>query len=168
MTKQEFHKLLEQSKVILDGATGSNLQKRGMPAGVCPEEWILENPEVLCNQAGTNIVYAPTFSGNRIKLAEYGLAQKIGQMNHALAAISKDAIAKEQAEGSVFVAGDLTMTGKQVEPVGNLPFEELVTIYKEQIGYLADAGVDLLVVETMMSLQECRAAVLAGDGDAFL
>ena len=153
MTKQEFHKLLEQSKVILDGATGSNLQKRGMPAGVCPEEWILENPDILCNlqkeyiRAGSNILYAPTFSGNRIKLEEYGLEDKIGQMNCELVAVSKRAVAEENAEGRVFVAGDLTMTGKQVEPVGSLPFEELIAIYKEQIGYLAEAGADLLVVE---------------------
>ena len=167
MTKQEFRELLKSRKLILDGATGSNLQKRGMPIGVCPEEWILANAEVLCGlqreyiQAGTNILYAPTFSGNRIKLAEYGLADQIGQMNRDLVAISKKAIADEQAEGRVFVAGDLTMTGKQVEPIGPMPFEELVEIYKEQIRYLAEAGVDLFVVETMMSLQECRAAVIA-------
>lgn len=167
MTKQEWKELTKKSKIILDGATGSNLQKRGMPVGVCPEEWILGNPEILCNlqreyiQAGTNILYAPTFSGNRIKLEEYGLSDQIGQMNHDLVSISKDAIEREGAAGKVFVAGDLTMTGKQVEPVGPLPFEDLVDIYKEQIGYLVDAGVDLLVVETMMSLQECRAAVIA-------
>lgn len=167
MTKQEWKELTKKSKIILDGATGSNLQKRGMPVGVCPEEWILGNPEILCNlqreyiQAGTNILYAPTFSGNRIKLEEYGLSDQIGQMNHDLVSISKNAIEREGAAGKVFVAGDLTMTGKQVEPVGPLPFEDLVDIYKEQIGYLVDAGVDLLVVETMMSLQECRAAVIA-------
>lgn len=167
MTKQEWKELTKKSKIILDGATGSNLQKRGMPAGVCPEEWILGHADILCNlqreyiQAGTNILYAPTFSGNRIKLEEYGLSDRIGQMNHDLVSISKAAIQKENAVGKVFVAGDLTMTGKQVEPVGPLPFEDLIDIYKEQIGYLADAGVDLLVVETMMSLQECRAAVIA-------
>ena len=167
MTKQEWKELTKKSKIILDGATGSNLQKRGMPAGVCPEEWILVHADILCDlqreyiQAGTNILYAPTFSGNRIKLEEYGLSDRIGQMNHDLVSISKDAIQKEDAVGKVFVAGDLTMTGKQVEPVGPLPFEYLIDIYKEQIGYLADAGVDLLVVETMMSLQECRAAVIA-------
>ena len=167
MTKQDFHRLLEQSKLILDGATGSNLQQRGMPAGVCPEQWILENPDVLCQlqqeyiSAGTNVLYASTFSGNRIKLEEYGLEDKIGQMNHDLVQISKEAIAREHAQGKVYIAGDVTMTGKQVEPIGPLPFEELVTIYKEQIGYLVEAGVDLLAVETMMSLQECRAAVIA-------
>ena len=167
MTKQEFFELAAKRKLILDGATGSNLQKRGMPSGVCPEQWILENPEIMCGlqreyiQAGTNILYAPTFSGNRIKLEEYGLAGQIREMNQELVAISKQAILAEKAEGSVFVAGDITMTGKQVEPLGSLPFEELVDIYKEQIGYLEEAGADLIVVETMMSLQECRAALIA-------
>ncbi len=167
MTKQEFFELAAKRKLILDGATGSNLQKRGMPSGVCPEQWIIENPEIMCGlqreyiQAGTNILYAPTFSGNRIKLEEYGLAGQIREMNQELVAISKQAILAEKAEGSVFVAGDITMTGKQVEPLGSLPFEELVDIYKEQIEYLEEAGADLIVVETMMSLQECRAALIA-------
>lgn len=167
MTKQEFRELISRKKLILDGATGSNLQERGMPAGVCPEEWIIEHSDVMCNlqkeyiEAGTDILYAPTFSGNSIKLEEYGLADQIEEMNHKLVAISKRAIREMGKEGQVFAAGDLTMTGRQVEPIGPLPFEDLVEIYKEQIRYLEDAGADLLVVETMMSLQECRAAVIA-------
>lgn len=167
MTKQEFRERITKSKLILDGATGSNLQKRGLPAGVCPEEWILENPDIMCGlqreyiQNGTDILYAPTFSGNRIKLEEYGLADKIGEMNRGLVAISKRAIEEEGAQGRVLVAGDLTMTGKQVEPMGPLSFEELVGVYREQIAYLEEGGADLLVVETMMSLQECRGAVIA-------
>lgn len=167
MTKQEFRTLISERKLILDGATGSNLQERGMPVGVCPEEWIISNCDVMCNlqkeyiEAGTDILYAPTFSGNRIKLEEYGLAEKIGEMNRQLVEISKRAIKESGKEGQVFVAGDLTMTGKQVEPIGPLVFEDLIEIYKEQIRFLEDAGADLLVVETMMSLQECRAAVIA-------
>lgn len=167
MTKKQFRELAAKGKLILDGATGSNLQKRGMPVGVCPEEWILENPQVLCGlqreyiQAGTQILYAPTFSGNRIKLEEYGLEDRLVEMNHNLVKISKDAIEQEKAQGKVWIAGDITMTGKQVEPIGPMPFEDLVTIYKEQIKALEEAKVDMLVVETMMSLQECRAAVIA-------
>lgn len=162
MTKQEFKELVESKIVILDGATGSNLLKRGMPAGVCPEQWILENPQVLKTlqqefvAAGSDIVYAPTFTANRIKLAEYGLEDNIASMNKELVAISKEATA-----GKALVAGDLTMTGEQLAPMGTLDFEELVDVYKEQISYLAEAGVDLLVVETMLSLQECRAALIA-------
>lgn len=167
MTKQEFRERVSKRKLILDGATGSNLQSRGLPAGVCPEAWILENQDIMCTlqreyiQNGTDILYAPTFSGNRIKLEEYGLADKLGEMNRELVAVSRRAVEEENAAGRVLVAGDLTMTGKQVEPIGPLTFEELVTVYKEQIRHLEEGGADLLAVETMMSLQECRAAVIA-------
>lgn len=162
MTRQEFTELVKRSPVYLDGATGSNLLKRGMPAGVCPEEWILEHREVLIElqrefiSAGSNIIYAPTFSANSVKLKEYGMADKIGQMNAELVGISKEA-----ADGKCLVAGDITMTGEQLAPMGKMDFEELIDIYKEQITYLVEAGVDLLVVETMMSLQESRAALIA-------
>ncbi len=162
MTKQEFRQFVEQGPVILDGATGTNLQEAGMPIGVCPEEWILENPEVMKKlqadyvEAGTQIVYAPTFTANRVKLAEYGLEDKLEEMNRNLVALSKEAVGDR-----AYIAGDLTMTGQQLFPLGEMMFEELVDIYKEQASVLVDAGVDLFVVETMMSLQECRAAVIA-------
>ena len=162
MNKQEFVNIIKENPIFLDGATGSNLLKRGMPAGVCPEKWILENKEVIIGlqrefiEAGSNIIYAPTFSANRIKLKEYGLEERIREMNHDLVAV-----AKEAAAGKAYVAGDITMTGEQLAPIGKLDFEELIEIYKEQIGYLVEAGADLLVVETMMSLQETRAALIA-------
>ena len=162
MNKQEFQALLQDHPIFLDGATGSNLQKRGMPVGVCPEKWILENREVLIElqrefvKAGSNIVYTPTFTANRIKLKEYGLDDQIRQMNHDLVAISKEAVGNQ-----AYVAGDITMTGQQLAPMGTLDFEDLIEVYKEQIRYLVEAGVDLLVVETMMSLQETRAAIIA-------
>lgn len=162
MTREEFRDFFDNRIVFLDGATGTSLQKAGMPTGVCPEQWILEHKNVLVDlqkeyvNAGSHILYAPTFSGNRIKLLEYGLADKLEEMNKELVALSKEA-----AGGKALVAGDLTMTGEQLYPSGNLQFEELVDIYKEQIQCLVNAGVDLLVVETMMSLQEVRAAVIA-------
>ena len=162
MTKQEFREYAKNRMIFLDGATGSNLIRRGMPGGVCPEKWIMENKQVLIGlqkeyvAAGTNILYAPTFTANRCKLKEYGLEDRLVQINTALVAASKEA-----AGGKALVAGDLTMTGEQLAPVGNMDFEELVGIYKEQIHCLEAAGVDLLVVETMMSLQESRAALLA-------
>ena len=162
MTKQQFKELVEKQLLFLDGATGSNLQKRGMPSGVCPEKWILENEDIFIGlqkeyvEAGTNVLYAPTFTSNRVKLQEFGLEDAIQEMNHKLVALSKRA-----ANGKAWVAGDLTMTGQQLKPMGTMDFEELVDIYKEQITYLAEAGVDLLVVETMMSLQESRAALIA-------
>lgn len=154
--------MIREHPIFLDGATGSNLQQKGMPSGVCPEQWILENRAVMIElqrafvDAGTNIVYAPTFTANRIKLREYGLDGHTRQMNLDLVALSREAVGSR-----AYVAGDLTMTGEQLAPMGRLDFEELIDVYKEQIGYLVEAGVDLLVVETMMSLQETRAALIA-------
>lgn len=162
MTKKEFREFVNKGPIILDGATGTNLMAAGMPIGVCPEAWILEHREVLLNlqrgyvEAGTNIVYAPTFTGNRIKLEEYGLADRITEINTELVRLSREAVGDK-----ALVAGDMTMTGQQLFPLGELMFEELVEVYKEQASILDKAGADLFVVETMMSLQECRAAVLA-------
>lgn len=166
MTREEFKALTENHIIYLDGATGSNLVKAGMPSGVCPEGWILEHREVMLSlqkkyvEAGTDILYAPTFTANRVKLAEYHLEGKMHSMIKELVAISKEAAAS--AEGrKVYVAGDLTMTGEQLRPMGSMELEKLIQIYKEQILSLAKAGVDLLVVETMMSLAETRAALIA-------
>lgn len=162
MNKQEFRALIKDKPVLLDGATGSNLQKKGMPAGVCPEQWILQHREIMIAlqrefvDAGSDIVYAPTFTANRIKLKEYGLESQVRQMNLELVALSKEAVGER-----AYIAGDLTMTGEQLAPMGRLDFEELIEIYKEQIAYLVEAEADLLVVETMMSLQETRAALIA-------
>ena len=162
MIREEWKKFVKNRFLLLDGATGTNLQKAGMPTGVCPEQWILEHKEVILElqknyvEAGTDILYAPTFSGNRIKLEEYGLADRLEEINQNLVMLTKEA-----AGNNALVAGDITMTGKQLYPIGELYFEELVEIYKEQIRCMVKAGVDLLVAETIMSLQEARAAVLA-------
>ncbi len=195
MTKQQFRDFCANRFIILDGATGSNLIKRGMPSGVCPEQWILEHPQALVElqrdyvAAGTNILYAPTFTANRIKLEEYGLADRQEEMIYSLVALSRQAagrsaaggqsgegqtagdnitfIAADKAAGTaddrerVLVAGDLTMTGQQLRPMGMMELETLIEVYKEQIRVMESAGVDLLVVETMMSLGETRAALIA-------
>ncbi|WMJ89405.1 homocysteine S-methyltransferase family protein [Anaerocolumna sp. MB42-C2] len=168
MTKKEFLDLINKKIVLLDGAMGSNMQKSGMPSGVCPEKWILEHSNVLVKlqkdylEAGSDILYAPTFTSNRIKLKEYGLADDIERINRELVRLSRKAVSEAQLnKRNVYIAGDLTMTGEQLSPIGTIEFEELVDVYKEQISYLLMEGVDLFVIETMMSLQECRAAVLA-------
>jgi len=171
MNRSEFKTLTENSIVLLDGATGTNLQKRGLKKGVCPDFWILEHPDVMADlqssylEAGSRIIYSPTFSSNRVKLDEFGLKAETGRMNRELVSLSKKVIRsflEEHPEhGSCYVAGDVSMTGIQLEPVGRMTFEELVSIYSEQIECLADGGADLIVIETMMSLQETRAAVIA-------
>ena len=162
MTRAEFRELLESRIVFIDGATGTELQKRGMPAGVCPEKWIIENPWAIQElqkayyDAGSDIVLAPTFTASRIKLAEYGLEDNLVDMNRQLVRLTR-----QVAGDKGLVAADISMTGKQLFPLGDLMFEDLVDCYKEQVEAIMQEGVDLFVVETMMSLQECRAAVLA-------
>ncbi len=171
MTRKDFRKLIESKIVILDGATGSNLQKRGMESGICPELWMVENADIVCQlqqnflEAGTDILFAPTFTSNRIKLREYGQEDKVAYYNQELVNISKKAVRMYRKNTgnmrNVYIAGDITMTGEMVAPTGKLPFEELIDVYKEQMEHLIKAGVDLFVIETMMSLQECRAALIA-------
>lgn len=165
MNRVQFRKYIDSRIIILDGATGSNLMDKGMPVGVCPEKWILDNPKHIVTlqreyiKAGSNIVLAPTFTANRIKLAEYGLEKDIKEINTGLVQLSKQAVAKEGYRA--YVAGDLTMTGKQLRPIGTLELEELIDVYREQASILYEAGVDLFVVETMMNLAEARAALIA-------
>ena len=155
MTKQEFKELVAKGKVVLDGATGSNLMKAGMPRGVCSEAWIYENPQALVElqkayaEAGSDIIYAPTFSANRISLANHGLEDKVEELNRGLVKITKDAVGDK-----CLVAGDLTTTGKQ-----EIAYEELLEAYTEQIRVLNDAGVDLLVAETMLGVTEVMAVL---------
>ena len=162
MNREQLYDLLKEGPVILDGATGSNLQKEGLSPGVCPEQWILDHEEIFLRlqrkfvEAGSRILYAPTFTGNRIKLAEYGLEDRLEEINTRLVALSRKA-----AGGKAFVAGDLTMTGIPLRPIGTMDLEDLINIYKEQAKVLEEAGCDLFVVETMMSLAETRAAVIA-------
>ena len=155
MTKQEFQELVKRGTVLLDGATGSNLMKAGMPRGVCTEQWVCENPRPLMElqkaymEAGSQIVYAPTFSANRISLANHGLQDKVDELNKTLVGISRKAVGK-----GCLVAGDLTTTGKQ-----EVPYEELLEAYKEQITAQIAAGADLLVAETMLGETEPMAVL---------
>lgn len=177
--------LLRNGPIILDGATGTNLQKMGMPMGVCPEQWILDHREAVLAlerayvAAGSQIIYAPTFTASRMKLAEYHLEDRVNAMNRELVALAREAAgfkpaaadgvsaagtAAESQEASghrCYVAGNLTMTGQLLKPMGTLDFEDLVDCYKEQVRALAGAGVDLIVIETMMHIGEARAALLA-------
>ena len=167
MSNTELRKQIQEDFFILDGATGSNLQKAGMKSGECPEQWILDHPDIFIDlqkkyiEAGSDAVYAPTFTSTRVKLDEYGLGAKQREYVGKLVGLSKQAVEESRTDRKIYVLGDISMTGLQVQPLGTMPFEELVDIYKEQVTLSVEAGVDGFVIETMMSLQEARAAVLA-------
>ena len=148
--------------LILDGATGTELQKRGYTGDVCAEQWTLEHPEAIIDiqrgyvDSGSQVLYTPTFGANRRKLEEHGIFNRTEEYNRRLAALSEQA-----ANGKALRAGDLSPTGAFLAPLGDVSFEELVDIYTQQAAGLESADVDLFVIETMMTLSDARAAVLA-------
>jgi len=159
-TKEEFQKFLQKT-VLLDGATGSELQKAGMPRGCCTEEWILANPEVLIAlqkqyvAAGSNILYAPTFQAQPIALERVGLHKQTEAINAHLVALTRAA-----AEGSL-VAGNLTTLAAYCDSFDPEKFDLLVENYRVQIGGLLEGGADLLAAETLMYPQEAEAIFTA-------
>ena len=148
--------------LILDGANGTELQKRGYDGSRCTEAWVLDNPEVMQQlqkeyiEAGSDIVYAPTFGANRVKLEKNGIFNMVADFNKRLVGISKEA-----AAGKALVAGDIAASGKFLAPLGDISFSELYDIYREQAEALEEAGVDLFVIETIMTVPDARAALLA-------
>ena len=161
MDRQSFRRLAEQKVLLLDGATGTELAKRGMPVGVAPEAWVAQNPESIADihrayySAGSDIVYAPTFGANPLKLAEFGLEHETEALNQKLVETCR------AAHPGKLVFGDVAPTGQLVEPYGELGFEKCVAAYKRQISALVSAGADGIAIETMMDLQEARAALIA-------
>lgn len=162
MTKSAFDALVERGVVLLDGATGSQLREKGMPVGVNTDFWAYEHPEVITAlkrayvDAGSDIIYAPTFSANRLALSMHGLEDRLGALNAALVKLGREA-----AGGKALLAGDFATCGQPLEPVGTLSYQVLMDVYREQIEAVVAAGVDLLVAETMLSVDECACFVEA-------
>ena len=162
MNRTEFQNWTKHHIRLMDGATGSNLMKAGMPRGVCTEQWVLEHPDAILalqsayKAAGSDMVYAPTFCANRIALSGYGLQDDVSRMNRELVALSKKAVGS-----GVLVAGDMTTTGKPADPEDSDGYQQLLDAYREQAEALISAGADLIGVETMMGVNECVAAIEA-------
>lgn len=161
MTREEFETLTGQGTVYLDGACGSNLYLAGMPRGICAEQWILEHEQVMADlqrgyvQAGSQLIYAPTFGANRAALSLYGLEKQVKEYNSRLVDLSRRAVGDR-----VLVGGDLSPTGKVLTSQGGeTEVDEVYEIYREQIACLAEEGVDFLVAETMLSVEETMIAL---------
>ena len=163
MTKEQFRNLTENI-LLLDGATGSNLMASGMPRGICTETWVIEDKEIFQElqrayiAAGSQVIYAPTFGGNRINLAKHGLTDRIEEINRTLVGYSR-----ELAEDGVYVAGDITTSGSFITADGDYTYDDAFKMYQEQVKILADAGIDLIAAETMINIEETLAAVDAAN-----
>lgn len=163
LTKEEFHQLLAEGPLLLDGATGSNLQKAGMPRGCCTEQWILDNPQALTDlqrqyaEAGSRVLYAPTFQAQPIALERANLADQTEKVNARLAQLTRSA-----APGCL-VAGNLTTLATFADSFDPENFDLLVENYSRQIRGLVDGGVDLLAAETLMYPLEAEAILTAAE-----
>ncbi len=148
--------------LVADGATGTNLQRMGLPPGLPPEVWVFERPEAIRSlaasfvEAGADIILTCTFGGTRLRLRESTLAENIIELNRRAAELARQAASQRPA---VLVAGSLGPTGLLLKPYGPLTPEEAAAAYQEQTKGLVEGGVDLLVIETMFALEEARAAL---------
>ena len=163
LTREGLHQRIADGICLLDGATGSNLMKAGMPRGGCTELWVLENPAPLVDlqrryaQAGSQILYAPTFQAQPIALERVGLADQAEKVNAKLAALTRS------AAPDALVAGDLTTLATYTDSWDPDKFDLLVENYRRQIRGLIDGGVDLLAAETLLYPQEAEAILTAAE-----
>ena len=163
LTTAELHAKIAAGVRFLDGATGSNLRNAGMPKGCCTEQWILENPEPLVKlqrgyaEAGSQIIYAPTFQAQPIALEKIGLAAQTEAVNAALVALSRS------AAPNCLIAGDLTTLATFTDSWDPDKFDLLVENYRRQIRGLIDGGADLLIGETLLYPQEAEAILTAAE-----
>ncbi len=163
LTTQQFHEKIAAGLRYLDGATGSNLMKAGMPRGCCSEEWILAHPEALVAlqrgyaAAGSQILYAPTFQAQPVVLERVRLENQTEAVNAHLVALSRS------AGPECLIAGNLTTLAAFTDSWNPDKFEFLVENYRRQIHGLLDGGADLLAAETLLYPQEAEAILTAAE-----
>ncbi len=162
MATTPFLKKLRSQPVLFDGAMGSVLAQKGLLPGDCPEEWNRSHPHIVAEihrayvQAGAQVITTNSLGANRIGLKRYGLADQVTFLNQSAAQI-----ARETCPAEVYVAGTVGPTGEFLPPLGNMTYDRLVAIFREQIAGLVSGGIDLICVESMSQLHEARAAVTA-------
>ena len=162
MDWKEFYRKAINNVALSDGSMGVLLQKYGLTGEDCPELWNVINSNIIIDihksyiDAGSDMVLTNTLGGNRVKLADYKLENRLKELNEAGVRNAK------KAEGNnAIVAGDVGPTGLFIEPLGNTTFDEMVDIYKEQIKVLAEAGCDCIIFETHIDILEIKAAIIA-------
>ncbi|HAF62413.1 MAG TPA: hypothetical protein DCK95_08805 [Anaerolineaceae bacterium] len=162
MNTNDFISFIDKKHILVsDGATGSNLQARGLDKGEAAEVWVLENPKAIRQlhmdflQAGSDILLTCTFGANRFRLEHAGLADKVQEVNTRAVQIAREAI----GDGSTLVAGSMGPLGQMLKPLGLLDAADAQQAYAEQAFALSEAGADILVIETQFDIEEAKAAI---------
>ena len=152
--------LLADNHIILaDGGVGTELQRAGLPRGIAPERWNLENPEAVQKvhrayaETGSQLIVTNTLGGNRFRLKMAGLSKRVIEINRQAVDLARSVSEK------VVIVGSLGPTGLSFSPNGSLTWESCTSVYAEQARILVEAGVDALLIETMVSLTEAQAAI---------
>ena len=150
---------------IFDGAMGTMLQAAGLEEGYCPELFNIERPEVVKDihaqylQHGSDVITTNTFGACGLKLEDYDLQDRVREINIAAVKVAKEAIAENKPTARV--AGSMGPTGRFLQPLGNMSFDSIYDTYREQAEALIEGGVDFIIIETIIDVQEMRAALLA-------
>jgi 5-methyltetrahydrofolate--homocysteine methyltransferase len=162
MTKKTLLERLQSGDILVsDGATGTNLQKRGLPHGVTAEQWVLEQPDQIERlyrdfiRAGSNIILTCTFGGSSVRLAHAGMPGKTSTVNIQAAKLAH----KAAAGTDVLIAGSIGPSGLMLKPLGLLEVDEATTSFAEQAKALEEGGVDFLVIETQFDIAEATTAI---------
>ena len=148
--------------LLADGAWGTQIEKRGLAVGECPERWNLKHPDQIREiassylEAGAQIVLTNTFGGNRLKLNRFGLANQVAEINRVGVELSREAVS-----GGALVFASMGPTGEFLKPLGTLTEAEMIEVFAQQVQAFAAAGADGVVVETMMDLAEAHCALRA-------
>ncbi len=160
MMEDILSRLARGDVIVADGAMGTMLQAAGLPIGMSPESWLLESPGAVTDvhrayiEAGSDLILTCTFGGTRTRLERAGLEERVAEVNRRAVEVAREAAGSE-----VYVAGDIGPLGELLAPMGKITYEQAVDIFAEQAAALAEAGVDVLYIETMSDLSEVRAAV---------
>ncbi len=170
----QFADIFSSRPVLADGAMGTVLYARGVFINRCYDELNLSDPNLILSvheeylQAGAEILETNTFGANKFRLTRHGLASKVAEINAAGVKLARQAVdhLQEKQAGTAYVAGSIGPLGVRLEPLGKTGLDEARAAFAEQIRALADAGVDLLIIETMPALNEAREALLAAEETA--
>ena len=160
-TQSILNRINNHEILVADGATGTNLIARGLPSGATPETWVMDKPEQVIQlhkefiQAGANIILTSTFSATPIRLKGSTLEGQTEAVNHKAVELARSAI----GDKPVYLAGSLGPVGQLLKPLGPLTPEEVKSAYAQQAKALAEAGIDLFVIETQFDLGEIKAAI---------